>query len=146
MQVRPRRPSARAAQRNNLPLADSLPNLHLKLRQVHVHAHQSKSVIDDDAAAFIVERPRQHNAPGVDRSHWRTHLRPIVQSAMHAGKLAIEELLIAKRIRLRREMERRNEVPSPLWRLRRARKGLVLHNLVRSDLLQSRFIWLNKLI
>src|SRR6266550_3609236 len=71
-------PPGSAAERNDLAAPNLLAHGNLDLRQVHVDAHQAESVIDDDTASLVIERPRQHDTAGVDRCHRRARPGPIV--------------------------------------------------------------------
>src|SRR5258705_12437127 len=146
VEVRTGSPPRRAAERDRLATTNLLAHGYFDLRQMHVDAHQAESVIDDYAAALVIERPREHNTTGVDRCYRGAHLRPIIETTMDAVELAVEDALIAEGVGLRREMQRRTKVSRPLRLRGRLGKGFVLHDLVGGDFFQSCGVWLDKFI
>ena len=70
-------------------------------------------MIDDDAAAFEVERTSEHDAAGVDCGYRRVQLGVVVEAVMDTGYLSVEETLIAEGVRLGCEWERGKKIDGP---------------------------------
>ena len=68
-----------SAECDDLAATDATADSDFDLREVHVDAHEPEAVVDDDAAAFKVERTGKYDATGVDCGYRRVQLRVVVE-------------------------------------------------------------------
>ena len=76
-----------SAQGNDLAFLYSIALLNLEFGEVHVHGHESPTVVDDDAISFVVELARQNHFTGVRCVNRRSHWRMEIFATVHAGQL-----------------------------------------------------------
>jgi hypothetical protein len=102
-----------AAQGDDLASTNAAACSDFDLRKMHVDAHETETMVDDDAASFEVELVGEDDPTGVDGGHRGVEFGVIVQAAVDAGDLAVEEALVAEGVGLGRQTERRKEVAGP---------------------------------
>ena len=87
---------------------------YVDLREVHVDAHQPESVVDDDATSFKVKRTCEDHTSIVDGRDRCAGLCMVVEAAVDAGSLSVEDSLAAEGVRHCADTERGEEVGGPL--------------------------------
>ena len=107
MEMRPRGAAGSSAERDDLAALDHRSFRYFELRQVHIERHETEAVVDDDAVAFVIEGAREYDAPGVDRGDRGAGLGVVVEAAVDAVELAIEDAASAEGVCARSNAERR---------------------------------------
>lgn len=143
MKVRAGNAACRTAQSEAVTGGYALAFAHIDAAEVHREREESHSVIDDDAVAFVIERPGEHYDAAIAGAHGSAGGGAEVRTLVYAGELAVEHAAGSKAVSgLGRDRGVKAAVPERLGR--RSCKYFGLEPALCLDLFHCRGIGFNE--